>query len=51
MRISRRGSALLDPRFTGKTWLRAVRIEAAPIVTVTALIRVHLNPEASYVDQ
>ena len=48
------------PVFTGKTWPRAVRIEMAPLqadpsrlqpITVTALIRVHRNPEVPYVDQ
>ena len=47
------------PLFAGVTWPRAVRIEMAPLepdgsrlqpITVTALIRVHRNPEVPYGD-
>jgi prepilin-type N-terminal cleavage/methylation domain-containing protein len=45
--------------FQGKTWPRAVRIEMAPLeadpsrlqpITITALIRIHRNPEVDYGD-
>jgi hypothetical protein len=54
-----RALPIWGPRFEGKTWPRAVRIEMAPLeidssklqpISVTALIRVHRNPEIPYGD-